>query len=141
MALVYLLLDESCFLEVTVDVGSHHEQVVTLVLLFIDVAGDRFEDVEAPVRLFLSVHSQPRPIEPPEEVRMLDEESGISAVVEIELVAVGRIMIPEAILSAEVWQSGVSSHACSSAHHHHLTLLQKTNCLLDHSLPRDTRFY
>jgi hypothetical protein len=101
VTLKYPLSRKPCLLEVPVDVRSHHEQVFLAGLLphgLCEVA----DDLKPPVRLFLTIHGEPRAIEAPEEVGMLDEKVGIRAIVEVEFIAIGRVVLPKTAVAAKI---------------------------------------
>lgn len=52
--------------------------------------------------LFLSIHGQSGPVEAPEEMWVLFEKVGIGAIVEVKLVAVRWIVVPEASIPTEI---------------------------------------
>lgn len=54
------------------------------------------------MRLSCAVHVEAMPVEAPEEVRVIFEELGVSALDEVELPAIRGVVIPETLIAAEV---------------------------------------
>jgi hypothetical protein len=128
--LQYLLLRIARPLEMAIHVRSDRE-VVAPPPLGGHQARDLFQYLVAPVRPLLPVQREPGTVETPEEVRVTAEEAGVGALDEAEFAAVGRVVVPETLVTPEVRQTGVLAHTRPSSNDQHLRLSEETRGSLD----------
>jgi hypothetical protein len=120
------------FLEVTVDVGCHCEDVgiITIAVFPFDEVSHLPQEMIPFMRFLFSVHFKPRPIEPPKKMRVSRQKLRVGAFPEIKLSSIWRIVVPEAILPSKIWKSRIDAKTCACTNQNSGGLLDEFRCFL-----------
>lgn len=86
--------------------------------------------------IHFSVHFQPRTIKTPKKIWFFFKERRIGAFIKIKLILVRRIMVPESLITSEIWKTWIFSDSSPTTDQNIVCIFYELsslfNVILDH---------